>query len=133
MTEIMPHAVGIGSFNRVPIGTRGRVAVRRGKLTTEPAELATSPLDSAELDSAELIPLYRSADHTTDFLDCMRSRELPICDVEIGHRSATVCHLGNLTARLGRPVKWDPTSESCPGDAEAQLMIDRPYRAPWTH
>ncbi len=53
----MPHAVGIGSFNRVPIGTKGRVAVRRGKLTTEPAELATSPLDSAELDSAELIPL----------------------------------------------------------------------------
>ena len=110
------------------IGTRGRVAVGRGKLTTEPAELATSPLDAAELTQ-----LYRSADHTKDFLDCMRSRELPICDVEIGHRSATVCHLGNLVARLGRPVKWDPTSETCPGDAEAQLMIDRPYRAPWTH
>ena len=110
------------------IGTKGRVAVGRGKLATEPAELATSPLDAAELTQ-----LYRSADHTKDFLDCMRSRELPICDVEIGHRSATVCHLGNLVARLGRPVKWDPTSETCPGDAEAQLMIDRPYRAPWTH
>jgi len=110
------------------IGTKGRVAVGRGKLVTTPIELATSPLDSAEL-----IQLYRSTDHTKDFLDCMRSRELPICDVEIGHRSATVCHLGNLVARLGRPVKWDPTTETCPGDAEAQLMIDRPYRAPWTH
>ena len=65
--------------------------------------------------------------------DCMQSRKLPICDVEIGHRSATVCHLGNLVARLGRPVKWDPVTESCPGDAEAQAMTDKEYRDPWTH
>ena len=110
------------------IGTKGRVAVSRGKLTTEPAELA-----NASLDSAELTQLYRSDDHTKNFLDCMRTRELPICDVEIGHRSATVCHLGNLVARLGRPVKWDPETETFPGDAEAQAMTDRPYRAPWSH
>jgi len=110
------------------IGTKGRVAVGRGQLTTEPAELTMTSLDGAELTQ-----LYRSDDHTKDFLDCMRTRELPICDVEVGHRSATVCHLGNLVARLGRPVKWDPTTETCPGDAEAQGMIDRPYRAPWSH
>lgn len=110
------------------IGTKGRVTVGRGQLTTEPAELASTPLDSSGLTQ-----LYRSDDHTRNFLDCMRSRELPICDVETGHRSATVCHLGNLVARLGRPVKWDPATESCPGDPEAQGMIDRPYRAPWRH
>lgn len=110
------------------IGTKGRVTVGRGKLTTEPAELGKTSLDGAELTQ-----LYRSEDHTKNFLDCMRSRELPICDVETGHRSATVCHLGNLVARLGRPVKWDPETETCPGDAEAQAMIDRPYRAPWSH
>lgn len=110
------------------IGTKGRVSVSRGKLTTEPAEL-----DKTSLDAAELTQLYRSDDHTKNFLDCMRSRELPICDVEIGHRSATVCHLGNLAARLGRPIKWDPETETCPGDAEAQAMTDRPYRAPWSH
>jgi len=110
------------------IGTKGRVAVGRGKLFTEPAEL-----DKTSLDAAELTQLYRSNDHTKNFLDCMRSRELPICDVEIGHRSATVCHLGNLVARLGRPVKWDPETETCPGDVEAQAMTDRPYRAPWSH
>ena len=110
------------------IGTRGRVTVGRGTLTTEPAELAAT-----NLDAAGLMQLYRSNDHTVNFLDCMRSRELPICDVEIGHRSATVCHLGNLAARLGRRVQWDPASETCVGDAEMQSMIDRPYRAPWKH
>ncbi len=70
MTNFGAHHLDIADGTTF-IGTKGRVAVRRGKLTTEPAELATSPLDSAEL-----IQLYRGADYTTDFLDCMRSREL---------------------------------------------------------
>jgi predicted dehydrogenase len=110
------------------IGTKGRVTVNRGKLVTEPVEL-----EKLSLDASEYTQLYRSKDHTKNFLDCMTSRELPICDVEIGHRSATVCHLGNLVARLGRPVKWDPVTESCPGDAEAQAMVDKEYRKPWVH
>lgn len=110
------------------IGTKGKISVNRGKLVTEPGELASQPLDAAELTQ-----LYRSDDHTQNFLNCMKSRELPICDVEIGHRSATVCHLGNLVARLGRPVQWDPVSETCPGDSEAQAMTDRTYRSPWVH
>lgn len=110
------------------IGTKGRVYVNRGKVVAEPAELA-----KVTLDAPEMTQLYRSQDHTKNFLECIKSRELPICDVEIGHRSATVCHLGNMVARLGRPVKWDPVTETCPGDAEAQAMTDREYRAPWLH
>jgi len=110
------------------IGTKGRVYVNRGKVVAEPMDLA-----NASLDAPEMIQLYRSLDHTKNFLECIKSRELPICDVEIGHRSATVCHLGNMVARLGRPVKWDPATETCPGDAEAQAMTDREYRAPWMH
>lgn len=110
------------------IGTNGRVYVNRGKVVAEPMDLA-----NASLDAPEMIQLYRSLDHTKNFLECIKSRELPICDVEIGHRSATVCHLGNMVARLGRPVKWDPATETCPGDAEAQAMTDREYRAPWMH
>lgn len=110
------------------IGTKGRVAVTRGKVVTDPVELAETPLDAAGL-----IQLYRSTDHTKNFLECMQSRELPICDVEIGHRSATVCHLANLVARLGRPIQWDPEKEICLNDAEAQAMTDREYRQPWMH
>jgi hypothetical protein len=61
----------------------------------------------------------------------MKSRQKPICDVEIGHRSATVCHLGNIACRLGRKIAWDPGKEQISGDAEAAAMLTRPYRAPW--
>jgi predicted dehydrogenase len=110
------------------VGTEGEVYVNRGNLKTNPEALAKlSPDELGE------IKLYKSTDHTKNFLDCLRSRELPICDVEIGHRSATVCHLGNLVARLGRPVRWDPVAEKIVGDPEAQAMTDRPYRAPYSH
>ena len=62
----------------------------------------------------------------------MKSRELPICDVEIGHRSATVCHLGNIAVRLGRKIKWDPSAEQIVGDPEAAKWVDRPKRGPYT-
>lgn len=105
------------------VGSKGRLAVNRGRLTSDPKEIAETSLESSSLTK-----LYQSSDHTKNFLDCIRSRELPICDVEIGHRSATVCHLGNLVARLGRPIKWDPTQEMIVGDSEAQAMTDKPYR-----
>ena len=75
--------------------------------------------------------LYVSKNHHANWLDCIKSRELPICDVEIGHRSATVCHLGNIAARLGRKIRWDPAKEQIVGDEEAARMVSRPYRAPW--
>ena len=51
--------------------------------------------------------------------------------MEIGHRSATVCHLGNIAVRTGRKIVWDPVQEAVVGDAEAARMVSRPYRAPW--
>ncbi len=75
--------------------------------------------------------LYLSKDHHKNWLDCIRSRKLPICDVEVGHRSATVCHLGNIAVRTGRAITWDPQKEQIVGDAEAAAMLSRPYRTPW--
>ena len=69
--------------------------------------------------------------HVKNFLDCMKSRARPASDVEIGHDSMIACHLGNMAQRLGRMVKWDPEKEAVIGDAEAQRMVNRPYRAPW--
>ncbi|MEX2133856.1 MAG: hypothetical protein WEB67_06900 [Acidimicrobiia bacterium] len=54
-----------------------------------------------------------------------------MADVEIGHRTATVCHLANMAVRLGRKVQWDPVKELPMGDEEATAMADRPYREPW--
>jgi predicted dehydrogenase len=109
------------------IGSEGTLYVNRGKLTTDPAEIL-------EMDITGLpVQLERSTDHTRNFLDCVRDRQKPICDVEIGHRSASVCHLGNIVCRLGRAIRWDPVNEQVIGDEEAQAMTDRNYRAPWSH
>jgi hypothetical protein len=66
-----------------------------------------------------------------DFLHCVKTRERPFRDVEISHRTATVCHLGNIAYQLGRPLRWDPVREEFPGDAEANRLLDRPKREPW--
>ena len=67
-----------------------------------------------------------------DFLYCVRSRERPFRDIEIAHRAATVCHLGNIAYWLNRPLRWDPQREEILGDPEAARLLDRPRRAPWT-
>lgn len=107
------------------IGDKGRIFVNRGKLTSEPDGIIREPL------AANDVHLYESSNHHQNFLDCVKTRKLPICDVEIGHRSATVCHLGNIALRSGRKIEWDPVSEQIVGDAETNEMISRPYRAPW--
>lgn len=107
------------------IGEKGRIHVDRSKITSDPKELLEEPLGE------DAVRLYSSANHHANFLDCIKSRKLPICDVEIGHRSATVCHLSNLVARLGRKIQWDAKSETIVGDDEAAAMLSRPYRQPW--
>ena len=76
--------------------------------------------------------LYVSNDHMGNFVDCVRSRKPTICPAEVGHRSVTVCHLGNISLRLGgRRLEWDPEKEQFKGDEEANRMLNRPMRAPW--
>ncbi len=107
------------------IGSRGRLHVNRGKLSSDPPEIAKTS------DDALKVKLPRSPGHQEDWEACIRSGSLPICDVEIGHRSATVCHLGNIALRLGRPIRWDPKREEIVGDADAARWVTKPYRAPW--
>ena len=66
-----------------------------------------------------------------DFVHCVKTRETPFRDVEWSHRTATVCHLGNIALKLKRPLKWDPVKEDFIGDVEASRMVDRPRRGPW--
>jgi len=67
-----------------------------------------------------------------DFIHCVKTRQRPFRDVERSHRTATVCHLGNIAYELKRPLKWDPIKEVFPDDEEANRMVDRPKRGPWT-
>jgi predicted dehydrogenase len=74
---------------------------------------------------------YKSPGHEQDWLDCIRTRSKPIMHIEAGHRVATLCILGNISYVLGRKLHWDPVTERCIGDEEANRMLSRPNRAPW--
>jgi hypothetical protein len=66
-----------------------------------------------------------------DFIHCVKTRETPFRDVEWAHRTATICHLGNIALKLNRSLKWDPDKEDFIGDTEASRLVDRPRRGPW--
>lgn len=67
--------------------------------------------------------------HVQNWLDCIKMRELPTADVEIGHRSVSICHLVNITRELNRKLRWDPDQEQFIGDAEANGWLVRERRA----
>ncbi|HOX02849.1 MAG TPA: Gfo/Idh/MocA family oxidoreductase [Candidatus Paceibacterota bacterium] len=102
-------------------GEKGKITIDRAMCKSDPEELAEEPLPAGAL------RLYRSNHHQQNWLDCIRSRKPPIADAETGHRSATVCHLGNIARLLGRRLKWDPARELF-DDAEANSLLDRPRR-----
>jgi hypothetical protein len=103
-------------------GEQGKIEIFRGRVTSNPAEIVKQPIRDDE------IHLYKSDGHMRNWLDCIKSRKRCIADVEIGHRSTTVCHLGNIARWLGRPLKWDPVKEMFPGDKQANAFIDRQRR-----
>jgi hypothetical protein len=79
--------------------------------------------------AADLLKHVPNTDsHMKNWLDCIQSRKRPHGDVEIGHRSATVCHLGNIARWVGRPLHWDPVKEQFQGDEEANRHLDRARR-----
>lgn len=107
------------------VGDKGTITIDREKCTSNPAEIVQEPIKGSE------IRLIKSDDHIQNWLECIRSREKPICDVEVGHRSATVCHLGNIARWTGERLHWDPVVERFSNSAGANKMLTRPMRAPW--
>ncbi len=109
------------------IGADGWIWVTRGKIEASDPDLLKQRLP------ANAVRLYASDDHMANFFDCVKSRKAPICDAEIGHRSASICHLGVISMRLGRPLQWDPKEEKFVDDAEANRWLAREMRKPWTY
>ncbi len=101
-------------------GEQGKVEIRRGSVHSNPLEL----IENVQLPDG---PSYVQA-HLNNWIDCIKSGDLPVADVEIGHRTATVCHLGNIGRLLGRNLRWDPVAERFTGDDEANRLLDRPRR-----
>lgn len=106
-------------------GTEGWVDADR--LVGEPQRALLAPYGPND------VRLYHSeGGHMGNFIQCVRTRALTAAPVEVGHRSATVCHLGNIAMTLGRKLRWDPKAEEFIGDEEANRLRHRPYREPYT-
>lgn len=111
-------------------GTNGWLWVTRGDIEASDDALLTTPLP------ADAVRLPSSGDHMENFFACVRSRQDPVAHVEIGHRSASVCHLAVIALRLGgRRLEWDPTQEQFIGDgaAAANRHVAREMRKPYDY
>ncbi len=107
------------------VGTNGWIFVDRGVLDASSPDLLEIQLGAND------VHLYESPEHHENWLECIRTRQTPICDAEIGFRSVTVCHLGNIAIRSGQKINWNPQTERIVGNEEANRWLYRPYRAPW--
>ena len=108
-------------------GSDGWIFVTRGKIEASKPELLSEPLGKRK------VSLYTSDHHMKNFFDCVRSREQPICEAEIGHRSVSVCHLGVIAIRLGRKLRWNPKREAFVDDKEANSFVAREQRKPYSY
>ncbi len=110
-------------------GSDGWIWVNRGELSASDRDLLRAPLP----DDAER--LYESNDHMGNFIDCMRSRQDPIADVVTGHLSSTVCHLGAISLRTQKSLRWDAEAERFTGEHadEANAHVAREMRKPYDY
>lgn len=114
------------------IGSRGQIFVNRGRITTKAKQIQREKFKLYDYDN-----VYRPArmgkydsliNHMGNFFDCIRSRKQPISDVESQHQSAVTCHLGNISMRLGRPLKWNADKGLFVDDKEANQWLSREQR-----
>jgi predicted dehydrogenase len=126
VTHAHEYEKGKGVNGVAFIGTDGKVFVNRGTLTiSDPTDLLTEALGD------KAVSLFKSPGHQKDWLNCIKSRKRPLCDVEVGARSVTVCHLGNLAYWNHRKLRWDPKEWRFVDDAEANKWLDRERRDPY--
>ncbi len=101
-----------------PAGHPPRVTGFKPEPMTTPLKMAGSSDEQLEL-------------HARNFIDCIKSRQQPIADVEEGHQVSTACHLANISMKVGRMIRWDAEKEQIIGDKEANAMVEHSYRKPW--
>lgn len=112
----------VSAFGAIFVGERGRLVMHRGRFNTIPIAISQEPLGEGG------IRLVKSDHHFQNWIDCIKSRQQPVADIEFGHRACTVCHLANIARWVGRKLRWDPEQERFPDDDEANSLLSRPQR-----
>ncbi len=106
-------------------GTEGTLDISREFLDSKPENIAKIEIKDTDKH------LYFSDNHYNDWIQCIKNRARPAADVEIGHRTASMCNIGNICYRLRRPLEWDPEKEEFKNDPEANKLLTKDYRAPY--
>jgi hypothetical protein len=112
---------------------KGDLFVARGKLEIPDSIKNWNESDLKGSDIRLYVNNHAKSCHEIDFVDAVYESRQPACPVEVGHRSATICHLANIAARLGRKsIKWDPKAEQVIGDPEANNKIFVKHHNGWS-
>lgn len=85
----------------------------------------------SHVEAPKIIKYEANKDHVNNFLECVESRKRPVADISIGHRNATVCHLGNIAVRTGKKLHWGPASETIVRDPDAVKWLTKESRKPY--
>ncbi len=131
-TLVWEHKVGVarGLYNRdwgmSFTGTEGTLVINDAGWEILPEHRKASLEPQKNPGGADPRPA-----HVRNFLDCVKSRQQPVENLEVGHHISTVAHLGNIALRTGRKVVWDHKNEQVVGDSEANRLVSVNYRAPW--
>jgi predicted dehydrogenase len=125
----MVHPKGFGGGGMF-YGERGRMLITRNEFQADPADLVTDPPDPS------LAEIWKGTGivarpHIQNWLDCIKTRGTPNAPVEVGHRTATICHVAGIARELGRKLRWDAAKEAFADDAEASALLDRLRRPGW--
>jgi predicted dehydrogenase len=107
------------------IGTKGTINISREYFDSDPASVVTAEIKPNE------IHLYKSDNHYQDWLTAIKNNSTPICPVETGHRTSSVCCLANITYWLNRPLQWDPVQETFVHDDPANALVKANIRGHW--
>ncbi len=109
-------------------GDKGWIHTNRGGVlrASDPSILQETPGENE-------IQLYKSENHQQNFIDCIRSGNPTIAPVDVAFRAISVGLLGEIAMTTGEKIMWDPEKEVITGNERASRLLDRPYRAPWTH
>jgi len=107
------------------IGSKGTLDVSRSFLDSKPANIAEVEIGNQEKH------VYHSDNHYLDWLEAIKKRSKPICDVETGHRSSSLCNLANIAYQMRRPLRWDPEKEKFADNKMASALLSKKYKKPY--
>jgi hypothetical protein len=108
------------------VGQDGKwLFVSRNSISASDQRIIDEPLPQGA------VRLGQGNNHMRNFINSVRNRQQPICNVQVGHRSCSVCHLGTLAIRTGVKLRWNPETEQFVDNTRANAWLSRPMRAPW--